>query len=581
MGEDYTPAHEPGDLLDHDKYRLERILGVGSFGEVWLATHVHLGTRVAIKIMHASFTSRISRRRFEREARVAMKLAKHKNIVGARDLIVANNMLAIVMESIDGGPTLYDYLKEWTASEREALRLTKWILNGLIEAHKNGILHRDLKPANVLLKYVLEGMPNPMISDFGIAGSTEGETDDSSRSTRDGQQMGTPGYVAFEQWVNARLATARSDLYAVGVMLAEMVGVSPLGLTMSTMGDTINPQKRAEWLASIPYPRIRAIVERAAEAGWIDGNVVPRRYASAVEMHHAVEDAMAQASEDPAPRIPRNDATMVPALDPHTIQATPAPEGGTAIPDGEAAEVSRKPETPRPVQRMVGTYLTAEEDWKPPPARWKQPVGVAVVLLILGGIVGMWWWSQTRATDVIEREEVVTHYTYVPPLVQDTATPEDSGLPDTGGGDETGDVVEAVQAPITAPVVVTRPVATNVPDRTPEPIVTPPETAPVTEVKVTLVDAPTSVSAEGVLNIEARVSVPASRQIKSVTLRYRGEGGGAWQSRPMAVNGNVARSTIKATASMGTQVTYYVDARTADDPGTPIKSPSVTAEILP
>lgn len=125
-----TPSHRIGETLEGGKYRLDALLGTGSFGEVWKSMQVRLSLVVAIKILHCRITKSDARARFEQEARVSIDLGKHKNIVAGRDLIVEGDTLAIVMEYIDGGMTLRSFMDEWTPSTREALRITAAILEG-------------------------------------------------------------------------------------------------------------------------------------------------------------------------------------------------------------------------------------------------------------------------------------------------------------------------------------------------------------------------------------------------------------------------------------------------------------------
>ncbi len=181
-------------------YRIKALLGEGGMGQVFRATDTRLGRSVAIKVLK-DWTGR-----FEKESR-AIAALNHPNICTLHD--VGPNYL--VMELIEG-ETLAERLKRGRLSVAQALQWGTQIAHALAAAHGQGIIHRDLKPANVMLTKT-----GVKVLDFGLARSTA----DPSQSM-EGVVMGTPAYMAPEQFAGAG-ADSRTDIYALGLMLREML----------------------------------------------------------------------------------------------------------------------------------------------------------------------------------------------------------------------------------------------------------------------------------------------------------------------------------------------------------------------
>lgn len=207
-----------GKTLD-GKYRIEALVGLGGFGAVYYAYHLGLDREVAFKILQPNVVlqASIAVEFFESEAKTAARL-KHQNIVAVHDAgQTSNGYSYIAMEWLEGH-TLTDELR---ASGRLRFERTAEILRqvaaALAYAHANRTVHRDLKPSNVML--VQEGGDELLkVVDFGIAkvlNSTAGSM--VSRST------GTPAYASPEQWTKGAKIDGRADIYALGVMLYELL----------------------------------------------------------------------------------------------------------------------------------------------------------------------------------------------------------------------------------------------------------------------------------------------------------------------------------------------------------------------
>ncbi|KPI19949.1 serine/threonine protein kinase [Actinobacteria bacterium OK074] len=213
------------------KYLLEEPLGRGATGTVWRARQREAagaeaavpgqpGETVAIKVLKEELASDPDVvMRFLRERSVLLRLT-HPNIVRVRDLVVEGDLLALVMDLVDG-PDLHRYLREnGPFSPVGAALLTAQIADALAASHADGVVHRDLKPANVLLRQYGDQM-HPMLTDFGIA-----RLADSPGLTRTSEFVGTPAYVAPEG-AEGRPQTSAVDIYGAGILLYELVTGHP------------------------------------------------------------------------------------------------------------------------------------------------------------------------------------------------------------------------------------------------------------------------------------------------------------------------------------------------------------------
>ncbi|HEX8289149.1 MAG TPA: protein kinase [Pyrinomonadaceae bacterium] len=220
----------PVERTIENRYRLEKLLGMGGMGAVYETSDTRINRRVALKILSgAMFGKRDALRRFEREAQTAGRL-QHKNIVTVFDYgVLSTEGAFLVMELIKGEP-LSEVLRRKGKLNSEAV--TFWfaqVLDGVEAAHKAGIIHRDLKPDNILVARRSSESESLRlcILDFGLARFNESEL--AENVTVPGTIMGTLGYMSPEQ-LRGEKVDERSDLFAVGVMIYEcLYGERPFG----------------------------------------------------------------------------------------------------------------------------------------------------------------------------------------------------------------------------------------------------------------------------------------------------------------------------------------------------------------
>ncbi|HVY46727.1 MAG TPA: serine/threonine-protein kinase, partial [Minicystis sp.] len=221
---------QPGTLVA-ERFRLERQLGEGGMGSVWLAHHVKLEMACAVKFIHADVADAEGvRERFEREAKIAGQL-KSPHVVQVLDYGIEDGRPYIAMELLDGEDLAKRLAKRGRLSAQETVAIVAQIARALAKAHAAGLVHRDLKPENVFLVRD-EEHELVKVLDFGIA---KAKTPIDTR-TKTGALMGTPRFMSPEQAQGEKTLDHRSDLWSLGVITYRCV-VGHLPFDSDAIGD--------------------------------------------------------------------------------------------------------------------------------------------------------------------------------------------------------------------------------------------------------------------------------------------------------------------------------------------------------
>jgi serine/threonine protein kinase, bacterial len=357
------------------KYLLEEPLGRGATGTVWRARQRETAgaeaavagqpvETVAIKVLKEELANDADVvMRFLRERSVLLRLT-HPNIVRTRDLVVEGDLLALVMDLIEG-PDLHRYLREnGPLTPVAASLLTAQIADALAASHADGVVHRDLKPANVLLDERDGGM-TPMLTDFGIA-----RLADSPGLTRTHEFVGTPAYVAPES-AEGRPQTSAVDVYGAGILLYELVtGRPPFagGTALEVLHRHLSEEPRRP--GTVPEP-LWTVIERCLRKdpdqrpSAVNLGRALRTVGAGIGVHAnsaqiaAAEGVGALLAPDPAPAavpetpgaadptqvLPSNAGSYDPSAATSVMQQTPG-GGGQADPTAMMPPVPPRPDGP-------------------------------------------------------------------------------------------------------------------------------------------------------------------------------------------------------------------------------------------
>ena len=235
-----TKATLPGPCLLASRYFLEKRLGRGAMGQVYLARDQNLQTRrVAVKTVRPDILNDEDLQegeaiaRFEREARAAASI-RHPNVVDVSDFgKSAEGVFFLVMEYVEG-ETLYNLLRrEGTINPQRAANILRQVVSGVEAAHDEGILHRDLKPANIFLMQQKRRTGGEdgfvKVGDFGLAKIVNADRSDLTSGSGPASRgiIGTPEYMAPEQMQQEMPLDARADIYALGTIAYHMLGGRP------------------------------------------------------------------------------------------------------------------------------------------------------------------------------------------------------------------------------------------------------------------------------------------------------------------------------------------------------------------
>lgn len=358
----------PGQILG-GKYRVDRVLGAGGMGMVVAATHLQLEERVAIKfLLPEALQNPEAVARFGREARAAVKI-RGEHVARVTDVgSFEDGAPYMVMEHLDGRD-LSALLKERGAFQPwDAVDAILQACEALAEAHALGMVHRDLKPANLFMTRRPDGTPSVKVLDFGISKVANASASDNAM-TKTSAVMGSPLYMSPEQMTASRDVDARTDVWAIGIVLYELLtGRAPfLAETLPEICGlilTAAPSAIRDISPSTPEPLQMAVL-RCLEKDRA------RRFQSVSELAQALAPFGSRATSRSVERISRilgaaSAHPHAPASVPHGVHATSA-SGGT--------------------QSNWGQTHTSRSNTVPLMA-----AAAAVVVLVGGGVAGLFLW---------------------------------------------------------------------------------------------------------------------------------------------------------------------------------------------
>lgn len=310
------------------RYQIQQVVARGGMATVYLALDIRLERQVALKVIHPHLANDSSfREKFIREARIAAKLS-HPNLVNVFDQGEDGEIAFMAMEYVSG-ITLRDALKDFGALDaKRALELFEPMLSGLAAAHRAGILHRDLKPENVLLSD--DGRIK--LGDFGLARDIDNHT-----ST--GSLVGTVAYLSPEL-VMRGIADARSDVYAAGIMLFEMLagkqpfeGEQAVQIAYQHANDNVPAPSKFN-------PQVPPLLDELVL--WATAREASHRPSDAVELLAVVQRAKAELKagrNDTSLLIPKlpepvtSKTTVLPSMDLNATQLIAQDQGDTTVLD--------------------------------------------------------------------------------------------------------------------------------------------------------------------------------------------------------------------------------------------------------
>lgn len=392
------------------RYRLEDCLGAGAVGAVYRATAL-TGQTVAVKLLHEGFALQPNFvKRFQREAE-AMGRLSHPHLTQVLDSGVDGTTPFLVME-YHRGRSLDFVLKEGAIEPAWAVAITRQILEGIHHAHQSGVVHRDLKPENIVLVggEPAEGTaqdaaktpdrasqpPVVKILDFGLAKFIDGE-ESVLKLTQTGMAMGTPYYMSPEQALGSSV-DLRSDIYAVGVILYEMVvgrppfsAESPMAVLRMHLDKQPVPPRRAAPECGMSEALEAAILRALAkepEQRWQTAEAFAAALAVTPEAEHLPSRPLRAspiASAAPGPARPGAAGESGPPI--QVASSAPAPVGDPTVPGLKSARaaVPQRPVAPEPAKTAV-VASRGDRALAKPRSRRRLWAVAALAFLVAGGV---------------------------------------------------------------------------------------------------------------------------------------------------------------------------------------------------
>jgi eukaryotic-like serine/threonine-protein kinase len=404
-----------------ERYHVLQKLGEGGMGQVYLAEHVRMGRRSAVKVMSPNLArdpDAVSR--FNREAANASRIT-HPNVAAIYDFgETADGLIYLAMEFVDGEPLTKIIQALGSLPLARAVNIARQTADALTVAHELGIVHRDLKPDNIMIGRGREGADMVKVVDFGIAKASQSEA---QKVTRTGMVVGTPEYMSPEQLAGDKL-DGRSDIYALGLVTFVMLtGKLPFP------SDTA---QEAMMMRLLEKPK--TLAEMRPDLGWPPG------------LQAVFDKVLARKADDRYPvagefgadlvRAAQAAGVAVPRVSPYGAVTTAIDAIGVAastVPATRVAPAVEPPTIPRGPGR--GESPSAPPPAPPPRKRTGLVVGLATAALIAaGGTAFMLTSSRGSHTTKPPAADTASHVVTAPePKAPDTTVALKPGPVATGG----------------------------------------------------------------------------------------------------------------------------------------------------
>ncbi len=374
-----------GTLLD-DRYRIDDILGTGGMGAVYRATHIHLESQFAVKVLHPEMISYDGAiERFRREAKAARRI-HHPNAIEVTDFGVTDDkqLVYLVMEIVEGR-LLRDMVNEGPFDVHRAVEILSQVCAAIQAAHDNNVIHRDLKPDNIIVQ-TIGGKEVVKVLDFGIAKMLEANqpTEEQPVLTKQGMLIGTPQYMSPEQCMGRELEPP-SDIYSIGIIAYEMLAGNMPFQSQSQMGFIAKHLRESPLPLRAVNPKVPPSIERVVMQTL---EKEPRdRPATATELTRLLRQALreAEAHSDRSTLIEADPVAKITQVYPDGVQ-TPQQQARHTEPEPKVPRETRGPRTQKEVDPPRVTRMT-DDRLKPPPPKSKLPIfaggaGVAIALAV-------------------------------------------------------------------------------------------------------------------------------------------------------------------------------------------------------
>ena len=363
---------EQGDMVGTivaERYHIMKKLGEGGMGQVYLAEHVKMGRKSALKVMHPGMVKDVDAiSRFNREAANASRIS-HPNVAAVYDFgETADGVIFLAMEFVDGPPLTKVIEQAGALPPKRAATIVYQTAEALAVAHDLGIVHRDLKPDNIMVAKTRDGGDLVKVVDFGIA---KAANSDAQKVTKTGLVVGTPEYMSPEQLAGDKL-DGRSDIYSLALVAFNMLtGTLPFPSDSAQesmiMRLTDRPKPLAEMRPEISWPaEVQAVMDKALERD------AGTRYQNATEFGRDLQRA-----------IERMPVTVAAEMGTQMMQVPPtrvAPPAGDVIPRTSVA---------KPVAAGLGTVSVPSPVSAPSVTQAAAPAKSSNKLAIIGGGVAL------------------------------------------------------------------------------------------------------------------------------------------------------------------------------------------------